>query len=87
MLRISEMSASGEGTALRLEGEVMGPWVREVKKACEPFLGNGRQLTLDLADVSLVDREGVALLRELKRAQVRLVNGSPFLTEQLQTES
>jgi ABC-type transporter Mla MlaB component len=87
MLRISEMSQSGEGTALRLEGELMGPWVIEVKKACEPFLGNGNPLTLNLADVSLVDRTGIALLRELKRAQVRLVHCSPFLTEQLKTES
>lgn len=87
MLRISEMSQSGEGTALKLEGELMGPWVTEVKKACEPFLGNGNPLTLDFADVSLVDRAGVALLKELKRARVRLVNCSPFLTEQLKTEN
>jgi len=87
MLRISEMSKSGKAAKLRLEGEVMGPWVQEVKKACEPFLGNGHRLTLDLGDVSLVDRDGIALLRELRRAQVRLVNGSPFLTEQLKTES
>ena len=81
------MSKSGKAAKLRLEGEVMGPWVQEVKKACEPFLGNGHRLTLDLGDVSLVDRDGIALLRELRRAQVRLVNGSPFLTEQLKTES
>ena len=87
MLRISEMSESGNGAALRLEGELMGPWVREVKKACEPFLGNDDRLTLDLADVSIVDREGIALLRELKRAEVRMVNCSPFLNEQLKTES
>lgn len=87
MLRISEMSQTGEGTALRLEGELMGPWVIEVKKACEPYLGKGSRLTLDLADLSLADRAGLALLRELKRAEVRLVNGSPFLTEQLKTET
>jgi ABC-type transporter Mla MlaB component len=87
MLRISEVSQKGEGTALRLEGELMGPWVGEVKKACEPYLGKNNRLTLDLADVSLVDRAGIALLKELKRAEVRLVNGSPFLTEQLKTES
>jgi ABC-type transporter Mla MlaB component len=87
MLRISEMSQSGAGTALRLEGELMGPWVIEVKKACEPFLGDGHLLTLDLADVSLADRTGIALLRELKHAQVRLENCSPFLAEQLKTES
>jgi ABC-type transporter Mla MlaB component len=87
MLRISEMGQPGEGMALRLEGELIGPWVIEVRKACEPFLSNGGGLTLDLADVLLVDRAGIALLKEFKRVQVGLVNCSPFLTEQLKTES
>lgn len=86
MLRISEVSISSEEAALRLEGELIGPWVEVVKKACEPFLGNSHRLTLDLADVSHVDREGIALLRELMSAQVMLINCSPFLTEQLRTK-
>jgi ABC-type transporter Mla MlaB component len=87
MLRISEVSSRGEETVLRLEGEIIGPWVDVVKTACEPFLGNGHRLTLDLMDVSHVDREGIALLRELMRSQVILINCSPFLAEQLRAKN
>jgi ABC-type transporter Mla MlaB component len=87
MLRISEISKSVDEAALRLEGELMGPWVAEVNKACKPYLGSGHRLTLDLTDVSHVDRDGITLLKQLLNLRVRLMNGSPFLTEQLKTES
>jgi ABC-type transporter Mla MlaB component len=83
MLRISENGSSDKHTSLRLEGQVTGQGVIEVQKLCEQRLAAGRQLTLDLADVLFVDRSGVALLRDLMRRQVALVNCSPFLTEQL----
>ncbi|HEY7913989.1 MAG TPA: STAS domain-containing protein [Blastocatellia bacterium] len=83
MLRISEANIPGEGTALRLEGEMIGPWVEEVRKACEPYLNGGSCLMLDLADISFIDRSGIALLKELLYSQVRLVNCSSFITEQL----
>jgi hypothetical protein len=80
------MSRSGEEVALRLEGEAIGPWVDEVKKACEPFLTNGHRLTLDLADVSLVDRSGIALFKELLNARVSIVNCSSYLADRLKEE-
>jgi hypothetical protein len=39
----------------------------------------GRELTVDLAGLSFIDREGVALLRTLKLAGVELINCSPLL--------
>ena len=83
MLRISESSLNGTGATLRLEGSVAGPWVEEVRRACEQSLVKDRKLTLDLADVSFADRDGIALLRDLSRQEVRLVNCSPFLNQQL----
>ncbi len=83
MLRVSETSREGEVAVLRLEGEMIGPWVEVVKKACEPFLSNGHQLTIDLADISHVDRNGIALLKKLMQAQAKLINESPFLSAQL----
>jgi ABC-type transporter Mla MlaB component len=62
---------------------MIGPWVEEVRKACEPFLRDSSCLTLDLADISFVDRSGIALFKELLNSQVRLVNCSSFITEQL----
>jgi len=86
MLRISERCLSNQAAALRLEGRVIGPWVLEARRSCEKFLAHGRRLTLDLAEVSFVDRDGIALLRELMGRQVTFVNCSPFLTEQLKED-
>lgn len=83
MLRISVENLSDGAASLRLEGRVSGPLVSEVRQHCEQFLARGCQLTLDLAEVEFADRSGVALLQELKRRQVALVNCSPFLREQL----
>ena len=83
MLRITESALSDNGTTLILEGQVIGPWVAEVRKSCDPFLTNGHQLKLNLAEVSFVDRDGVILFQELMAHQVTLLNCSPFLKEQL----
>ena len=83
MLRISEDESSGEAVSLRIEGQATGRWVAEIRKACEPFLGNGRRLVLDLAGVSFADREAVGLFLEFMSRGVALVNCSPLLTEQL----
>ena len=83
MLRISELGGPGEATLLRIEGDLIGVWVDEVRKACAPFLRNGHRLTLDLADIALTDRSAIALLKELLDSQVALVNCSAFLSEQL----
>jgi anti-anti-sigma factor len=89
MLRISRGTATDRKGAvlLRLEGQVAGLWVEEVRRACYDAIGvNGRgenPLVLDLADVSFIDAEGVALFRELASPTVELVNASLFVMEQL----
>src|SRR5262245_46943562 len=80
MLRISENGSSDGVTSLRLEGQVIGQSVVEVQKVCEQCLAAGRKLTLDLTDVSFVDRCGIALLQGLTRREVTLANCSPLLT-------
>jgi hypothetical protein len=59
----------------------------EVQKSCEKLLKADRALALDMADVSFVDRNGVALFKELSRRNVSLVNCSAFLTEQLKEDA
>lgn len=86
MLRISQAVTSDEETVLlRLEGQVSGQWVEELRRACSEHQGNGHrsQLALDLAEVSFIDADGVALFRELTARRVRLMNCSPFAAEQL----
>lgn len=83
MLRISETNATASTVTLSLEGRMTGPWVREVQDFCQQFLGNGRCLVLDVAELSFVDREGVSLFRDLLARGVTLTNYSPFIAERL----
>jgi ABC-type transporter Mla MlaB component len=68
---------------LVLEGEVLGPWVDELRRACDRALASHSAVTLDLGAVGFIDRAGLGLVRELERRQVRVTNCSPFVVEQL----
>ncbi len=83
MLRIEIMEPANGDPTLRLEGRVIGPWVAELRRMCEPLLAAGAKLTLDLSDVSFVDRDGVELFESLRKRQVVLLNCSLFVAEQL----
>ncbi|HQR31634.1 MAG TPA: hypothetical protein PLK30_02775 [Blastocatellia bacterium] len=83
MLRVSEIQGDDGAAVLRLEGEVIGSDVDQVRQVIEESLAAGVHLTLDLADLLFVDREGIALFRKLAGRQVEFINSSPFLTEQL----
>ncbi|MCI0623943.1 MAG: hypothetical protein L0387_20180 [Acidobacteria bacterium] len=83
MVRISEYGSSDGNRIIRLEGQVVGPCVTEVQTYCEGILSQGLTLTIDVAEVSFLDRKGVGLFRELMSQQVRLLNSSPFLNELL----
>ncbi len=83
MLRISVIESAENAATLHLEGQVAGLWIAELGDTCERLLTERRRLTLDLGDVSLIDRPGLALLASLSRRAVVLVGCSPFHTEQL----
>ncbi len=83
MLRIEVVETSSDHRLLRLEGQVLGPWVAEVDRSCEEALGASGKLTLDLADVTFIDRDGIELLRRLMHVGVMVLNSSPFIQTQL----
>jgi len=90
MLKISTTTTTttaNQPVFLRLEGQVRGPWVEELRRACEHVLGenghSGNRLVLDLAGVSFIDADGVALIRELTSRLVRVTSCSLFVAEQL----
>jgi ABC-type transporter Mla MlaB component len=83
MLRISFIESADHSVALRLEGQIVGPWVEELRNSCERVLTQGKRLTLDFADLSFVDREGIALLRALAERRVEFANCSRFVAELL----
>jgi hypothetical protein len=82
VLRISHERLTPKEARLVVEGQLLGPWVTELAKTCEPFVGNGRRLTLDVTQVLFADREGVALLQTLARRGAQL-ECSSFLAELL----
>jgi ABC-type transporter Mla MlaB component len=83
VLKISDGGISDSDVTLRLDGEVTGRWVEVLRTSCDVALRRGARLTLDLSHVSFADSEGIVLLRSLTDRQVRLVNASPFVAEQL----
>ncbi len=70
----------------RMEGRIVGPWVKELQSVCDAALREESSLTLDLSGVSFVDRQGVVLLRSLIQKGVLLLGSTPFLDEQLHGE-
>jgi hypothetical protein len=84
MLRITVVESSKVAVALRVEGRITGPWVEELRTACNVHtFPDDVQLSLELADISFADAAGIDLLRELRSRGVGLIRATPFLAEQL----
>ena len=86
MLRIELLDRKDGTTTLELAGRVVGPWVDELSRSCERVLAIGGTLSVDLGQVSFVDRDGVQFLKRLRARDVALVNCSPFVAEQLKSQ-
>jgi len=84
MLRISVLTHGDRSATLRLEGHISGAWIGELGDICDRLLGEKRALTLDLADVSMIERAGLRLLAVLVGRGVNLTGCSPFRQAQLQ---
>jgi hypothetical protein len=87
MLRIVTLWAGDDGATLRLEGRIVGPWVDELRRACQEVRARGATLTLDAGDVAFVERRGARLLRDLMDQGVAVVNCPAFVCEQLKALS
>ena len=85
MLRISLAVEGVRGITFRLEGRIVGPWVAELRQACEKVLEEKRSLTLDLSEVMFASRAGLALLLELKAQGAVLSGCSQFLSQELRS--
>jgi len=87
MLKIVIKEGAPGAPVLDLEGQVVGPWVEELDRVCEPILARGAGLSLDLSSVSFISREGVELLWRLRDRHTRLLNCSRFVAEQLKEDN
>lgn len=84
MLKISVSSESSEAIRFQLEGKLVGPWVEELRRLCSAALARNEAVSLDLEKVWFVDSQGIALLRDLAKQKVALLNCSQFISQQLQ---
>ena len=66
-----------------LEGRIGGEAVEQLRNSCEQVLVQGQQLTLDFSGVSFLEREGINLCHRLADLQVKFINRSVFVAEQL----
>ena len=85
MLKIVLDKSPNGAAVLSLEGQVIGPWVRELESSCGPILASGRRLDLDLRGVSYLSQEGVRLFWTLRDRDVGLLHCSAFVAEQLKS--
>ena len=82
MLKIESIRTANGCPRLKVEGRVIGPWVAELRLACERALVDGAGLALDLSEVAFVDQTGLEFLRALGQRGVAF-DCSGFVAEQL----
>lgn len=88
MLRITVVESFGSTVVLRAEGRITGPWVDELRTACEVHSDIDQVwLCLELEDISFADAAGIALLKELRSRGVGLSRINSFIAEQLREDS
>jgi anti-anti-sigma regulatory factor len=78
MLRIT-IDEDNDAVVLRLEGQLIGPWVEEVEQCWRKAFATlgSRTVQVDLSAVNFVDASGGALLIRMHEAGFRLAGNSP----------
>ena len=82
MLRITQVSEDSDMVCLKVEGRVVGDWVSELDRTCGSCLSRSRHITLDMSDVTYIDRRGVETLKRILGENVRLT-GATMLVQAL----
>jgi ABC-type transporter Mla MlaB component len=90
MLKITFENDSRPAT-IKLEGKLSGPWVSELARAWDKFIGDkpGRTFTVDLSEVTFIDSEGRKLLSSMvdRGAELRAAHlMTKYIVEQIVKE-
>ena len=83
MLKITRVVLSKKEIILQLDGRVTGQWVELLRETAESVLNEGNRLSVDLKNISFIDCEGIALIRNLIQRGVRHLNPPLFVAEQI----
>jgi hypothetical protein len=86
VLKITPLSRKGRVLTIKLEGEILEPWLDAVRDACTNRDRRSKRLCLDLAAVTYADAAGAQLLRDLMKEGVEIATCSSFLGELLHRE-
>lgn len=76
MFRLTMMTDDGQTVHLKAEGRVVGDWVSELDRACGSCLSQGKQVILDLSEVTYIDRRGVDALKGVLGIGVQIKGGN-----------
>jgi len=83
MLRITQDLHGSPRPALILEGNLVGPWVEELRRAAAALalgVSDDARAILDLRGLHFADSDGVALLRQLRESGMEFAAASTFIT-------
>ena len=83
MLKITSVVLSEKEITLQLDGRVSGQWVELLRETAESVLNQGVRLNVDLKNISFIDCEGIALLKNLIERGVRHIDPPLFVAEQI----
>jgi ABC-type transporter Mla MlaB component len=84
MLRIARVDNPIDSIPkLKVEGKLLGPWVDELRRACDELDVSSSGLCLDLSAVTFVDAAGFTLLVELVRRGTTISERTAFVEELL----
>ncbi len=88
MLRIT-IEEKANAVVLRLEGQLIGPWVEEVEQCWQNVFATlgQRSVQVDLSAVSFMDTAGGALLNRMHDAGFRLAGGGAVTGKARQDEA
>jgi anti-anti-sigma regulatory factor len=84
MLRIT-IEEKQNAIVLRLEGQLIGPWVADVEQCWRKLFATlgQRSVHVDLSAVNFVDTAGGALLDRMHDAGFRLAGGEPMIPKDM----
>jgi hypothetical protein len=83
VLKVTQLSRTVRVLTIKLEGELLEPWVPTVRDVCKRRGRRSGRLHLDLSALSYADAAGVQLLRDLVGEGVEIATCSGFVGELL----
>lgn len=86
MLRITT-NRNDLRVVLKLEGQLIGPWVNELEEACVSAREASSKVILNLADLNFTDQTGSKLLAVLAHEGIELKGCSGFIRAQIRSHA